>query len=821
MPLSASARSIVRDALTAAPAGKRTETADRLAETFGVSRATVYRAAERRGTKRARAWTRPEYRDWTRSAVRIAQEGPPGEPVPLDEAIRGGIDDGVLPPEAADMPVQTAYRVARELGLKPKRRRTQRLDADWPMQALQCDGSTSKYLVPVKRLPDGDWLLKLHRKPTPARGYKNKPLGPDRERVIVYGLWDMCTGYTLSRYVVARGETAADELTVLCWALEESDDPRIPFHGKPDDLWFDQGNVFKSAAARDFIERLDINPNPGRPYNKERMGGVERAHRARWARFERTLFLRREKTIALSELNARLLEFHVRENARRPSRTPVAGRRVSRTAAWVALTNARPADNRLQKIVPNAIKTIAHEKTDASIDNNGHVRWDNVTYEVDDWHSMHVTARRGLVGEQDHIIVEDPKTKERRVAYPYRKRPYGAIRGIAKTELEQLAEAPLEFEGADLYAPGRDTADPKVTAIPARSADAAPLEDPLEAGSHPDIERAMSAFTRLYPHPLRPEHRALVVERIRDAGLAKQAVVDIAQGLTALAQEGRDEDSRQKAFRAGGRPVGRPGASDRGRDACRRDGGGGGRGPGVRLGPGTVRRRQDPCGPRRASRARTGEGRRAAPPHPGTAAHGRHRDGDRARSLRRDAPAKRGGPFAPGAADSRSRESRASHRAGARRQPRAAPLDTQGLEAAPGTRLAQPLAAPRDCARRSARPHRDAARGGASLRPHDARGALAGGGRLRPRPGRLQRGVHRLRVHAAHRARARPQLARPPGARRRVPGRSAGRGGERVEAAHVATVLDGPQPQVSAPTVASDAAIGAFLAGGAQRRATA
>ena len=536
MPLSASARAIIRDALKAAAGGKRTETADRLAETFGVSRATVYRAAERRGTKRTRKPSRPEYRDWVRIAVRIGQECHPDDPPPLDALIDASIDDGLLPPEAADMPEQTAYRVARELGLKPKRRRTQRLDADYPMQAIQCDGSTSKYLVPVKRLPDGDWLLKLHRKPTPARGYKNKPLGPDRERVIVYGLWEMCTGYTLSRYTVARGETAVDEMTFLCWALEESDDRRLPFHGRPDDLWFDQGNVFKSAAARDFIERLDINPNPGRPYNKERMGGIERSHRARWARFERTLFLRREKTILLSELNSRLLEFHIRENARRPSRTPVAGRQVSRAAAWVALTNARPADNRLRKIVPNAIETMAREKDRAWIDANGHLTWDTVTYEVEEWHSMHVTARRGLVGDRDHITLEDPETKERRIASPYEKRSYGTVRAVAKTELEKLAETPIEFKGADLYAPGRERANPRITALPARSTDAAPLENPLEAGRHPDIETALAAFTVLYPHPLRPEHRALVVERIQAAGRSKSAVVDIAQGLTALAQ---------------------------------------------------------------------------------------------------------------------------------------------------------------------------------------------------------------------------------------------------------------------------------------------
>ena len=538
MGISASVRATIKAELESAPPGQRTEAAQRLAEAFGIHVSSVYRAAELGGAKRTRALARPEYRDYVRVAIRIAQEGHPDDPAPLDALIKAGTDTGLLPPEAEDMPVQTAYRIARELGLVRKRRRTQRLDADYPNQALQYDGSTSKYLVAVKQRPDGDWLLKLHVKPTPAAGYKNKPLGPGRERVIYYGMWDMCTGYTLSRATVARGETALDEMRFLCWTLEEKDDSRIPFHGKADDLWFDGGNVFRSRAAGDLIERLDMNPNPGRPYNKERMGGAERTHRARWARFERTLFLRKEKTIALSELNARLLEYHVRENARRPSRTRVAGRRTSRTAAWIALTNARPADNRLQKIVPNAIETMAREKERAWIDANGIVRWDGAEYEVDGWHSRHATARRALVGDQDHVILEDPGTKERRIAHPYQRRAYATVRGVAKTPLETLAETPIGFPGADIYASGKDRADRRIIAMPARSAGAAPLEDPLEAGRHPDIESAMAAFTELYPHPLHPEHRALVVERIQEAGLAKSAVIDIAQGLAALAQGG-------------------------------------------------------------------------------------------------------------------------------------------------------------------------------------------------------------------------------------------------------------------------------------------
>ena len=538
MAISRAVRDAVRSALTDAPHGARTATARRLARTLGISVSTVYRAAGIEGAKRPRAPARPEYREWTRTIVWIAhQKGPEGEPLPIDQAVEIGIEGGALPPEAAEVPAQTVRRIARELGLALKHRRTRRLDADYPMQAVQCDGSTSKRLAVVRELDDGDWLLKLYRRPYPASGYKNKALGPGRERVIYYGTWDMCTGYTLSRATVARGETAFDEMSYLDWAFSAKADGRIPFHGRPDEVWADGGNLFRHRATTDLIVRAGSVLNPGRPYNKERMGGVERSHRTRWRRFEGQLFARGAETIRLSELNARLLEYHIRENARRPSRTAVAGRRASRTEAWIALTNARPADNRLERWPENAIETLAQERPDAWIDANGHVTWGGV-YEVPGWHSMHVIARRSLTGDSDHIIVEHPRTKERRVAHPYETRPYGTVRAQAATPLDRLLEEGRDVAGADIYAPGRNTADPMVAPIPARSVDAAPIEDPLDAGRYPDVATALAAFETLYPHPLRPEHRALVVERITEAGLATLAVVELAQGLTALAAQG-------------------------------------------------------------------------------------------------------------------------------------------------------------------------------------------------------------------------------------------------------------------------------------------
>ena len=255
------------------------------------------------------------------------------------------------------MPLQTLRRLRRELDLNPRPKRTHQLHAAFPMEAVQLDASTSEYLV-VDRANKGEGdevRLVLHQEPGPASGYKNKPLGPDRLRVVVYGLWDMCTGMVRSRYTVARGENSVDALDFLCWALAPAADPRVVLHGVPEDLWSDQGPLVKSALAQDLLERLDVNVVTGKPYLKERMGGVERANRTRWARFERQLFLRPEPSITLGEVNARIEQFEIAENGRWTARTPVDGRLLNRTASWVALVNRRPADRPLRRLPDNPL----------------------------------------------------------------------------------------------------------------------------------------------------------------------------------------------------------------------------------------------------------------------------------------------------------------------------------------------------------------------------------------------------------------------------------------------------------------------------------
>ena len=531
--LSASVKRHIAAELASAPHGTRTAMARALAKTYKVSVSSVYKYAKRKGTPRKQAIKKPEYRDWTKIAVGLAHRTPDGKPLPLDLAIEAGIANKQLPAEAANMPVQTARRLARELGLVARPRRTHRLNADYPMQAIQIDGSSSEYLVVRRALDNGDYLLKLHRRPYSAKGYKNKPVGPDRLRVLIYAVWDMCTGYTLSRYIVARGESAIDAMDFLCWALWEKDDARIPFHGVPDDLWTDQGPLFKSGPACDLVERLDINLVTGAPYAKERMGGVERTHRTRWARFERALFLRADSEILLSDLNTRLHEFEIRENARRPSRSPVGDRRVSRTDAWIALTNGRPADNRLRRLPPNAIATMAHEVR-RYVDQNGILRWGNIEYELERLHSVWVIARRAM-DNTGNVIAEDERTGDKHIAQPVTARRYGDVRTTPKTELEKL-QTDANPPAVDLYAP-RESAQKdhgNLTRLPASAEQAGFLHNPLDAACYASIDDALTAFNDIYPYPMTPENRAALIARIEESELSKNAVRDLALQLTRL-----------------------------------------------------------------------------------------------------------------------------------------------------------------------------------------------------------------------------------------------------------------------------------------------
>ncbi len=529
MPLSATATAVIRDALAAAAHGERGRAVRQLALRYGVSTASIYRYAQLGGTPRPRDPARPEYREWTQVAEALRHRAP--QPAPLDLALESAIAGELLPPEAAAMPVGTAHRIAREVGLRPRPRRTQRLHADYPMQAVQFDGSTSQHLTVGEQIADDDWVLHLHHAPTPAGGYKNKPLAAHRLRLMSYGLWDMCTGYRRSLCLPGLGEAAADSVIALVNLLTETGDPQRPLHGIPDNLWVDQGALFKAAISRDLIDRLGIALVTGKPYNKERQGGVEQGWRRQWQRFERSLFLTGAETITLQALSARLIEYERRENGKRLARVPVGDRMVSRTAAWAALVRTRP--DPLRAMPDNAISTL-HREDKRRIDRSGIVRWRGAEYECREWHDCWVVARQGL-DAPDMLILED-SDGNRAEARRYQPRGYGEVRGIPTTALDKLLEQTPPV-GADPYAPVTGQGGGNIVPLRGIAAAAFGIDNPLDASRYGDMDAAISAFCGLYPYPLSAADRKAVEQRIAGDGLSRRAVADLASTLLATVME--------------------------------------------------------------------------------------------------------------------------------------------------------------------------------------------------------------------------------------------------------------------------------------------
>lgn len=535
--MSEAQRAAVRDELTAAPRGRRVATADRLAAQYGVSRSAIYAAARLHGTKRSRGH-RPEYAEWTRIAVRRSHLAP--EPVPLDLAVRACVAAGELPPEAAEMPLGTMRRIRRELGLVARPKRTHRLSAEWPGQVVLIDGSTSQRLSVVEQV-DGDWLLKLHRVPPGvARGYKNKPLAAHRQRLQAVGLWDRCTGLSIARYHVAAGESAIGVAETLCWALAGGHPAGQPMRGVPDELWSDGGPLVRSGATRDLLERLDVDVDRGPAYAKERQGGVERPWRTQWSRFERSLYLRADDTILLSELNGRLMRYGI-EEARRASRAPRPdGSRWSRAEAWRVLAGRRPTP--LRELPPEPLRTLAREVR-RKLDRNGILRVDGAEYECRDWHDRWVVVRLALVGGGDAVTIEDDASGERRECPRWRPRPHGEIAAVPATPLDRLlAEDAPAWPGADPYEAGDAPAN--VVALPPRTAPAAELADPLDADRLPSLDAAMRLFSGICPG-LSARSLAAVRAEIERAGLSRAAVVELARDIAAPRGGNMDIDANE------------------------------------------------------------------------------------------------------------------------------------------------------------------------------------------------------------------------------------------------------------------------------------
>ena len=518
--------------LEALPHGAKGERLQAYLEQFDMEQSTFYRKLRKarltEANPRAAAPKRPELRTWTMAIHALATKPPDGKTVPYVDALAAAVEAGLVPPEAALVHVETFHRIARELGLRDTERKINCVEPDHAHQVVLTDASGSAYFSVVKKLDDGDYLLRMN--PRPHADYKNKPLlNKERLRVIAYGFWEMFSGATWYTYTVSMGENGPDAMEAFCAYMNASADPRNPVYGVPDELWSDQGPVTKGATA-DLIERLGIKLVKGEPYVKERMGGVEQLWRRAWEA-ERSYYMQlttvdgkvQPVEMTLSELNAR-----TRTRIAQSNTQPGSSRFDPAKSKWQAWRESAAKRGGIRRLPDHAIETLATEIT-RTVDQHGVITWDKQEYEVEDGlHSCKVIARRSLA-DRSIVTVEDIETGRKYATKPFEPRKLGEFRAFPKSNLDMAKEIgqgisapspyhpspfaqippnpPFSKGGAEqpatdtpLYQRGAGGIS-NIIAMPQRTKPAEPLSNPLDASRHATKGEALRAFMEWHGIP--------------------------------------------------------------------------------------------------------------------------------------------------------------------------------------------------------------------------------------------------------------------------------------------------------------------------------
>lgn len=522
--------------------GTRTATVQAAAKSWGIHPSTIYRQWEKLGLgtdiDRRRDAERPEYRVWVRIIMMLALKSPDGQPIPLEIARDSGLRAGLLPPECADAPLNTLHRIAREMGYRETRKRVNRLWSEHAHQIVLFDASHSQYFSVVKRLDDGDYLLRLDKRPRVQREYKNKPVNKDRLRVLYYSTWDMHSGAIWQRATVAKGESGPDAIDFLCAFMLPHADPRDPVRGKMQDLWVDNGPLSKNKSVLDLLDRLSINVKPGVPYAKERQGGVEQTWRRLWQSFERAFFLPvvpgaepgtlAAGEITLSQLNALLQDHLYRINQKKARYQPT----ISKWQAW---SRSAAAQGGLPALPPHALETIVTQHR-AYVGQNGCFQWDNVVYEVEKLYCRWVYAYRSL-SDASAVTVEDIETGEKFAAWVAKPNLPGEYEGHAYTPVQEARRDGAALAGA-LPLDGVNA--PNVVAFRRPEKPAEPLYDHLDAGRYATRGEALRAFGQIHGMPSfgldHPDQFDQAVDIIMESGLSKAVVRELALALQRAAR---------------------------------------------------------------------------------------------------------------------------------------------------------------------------------------------------------------------------------------------------------------------------------------------
>lgn len=425
-----------------------------------------------------------------------------------------------------DTNYSTFDRVIRDLGLNTKRRRVERFQAEFPNEMHHVDASTSNCLYIAKALPDGDFLLKLHRG---NKDYKNKPIPVDGLRPWIYGLTDDHSGVHCCRYVAAKGENSRHNMEFLCWAWWQQ--PEKCFWGVPGKIKGDHGPMMSSPEAKDFFERCSVGIDPSTPLNKDAHGKIERPWRTLWQKFELPFFAIsdwKRFEISMSELNSQLMNYSIEYNERRHRFE----RSISRRQAWERVS----LHGGVTILPDDALETIAKSNIERTVNQEGVFYMDNIPYEVKGLHDAKV---RVIVGVYDKkVIVQDLADDRKYEVENFTPNTLGEFKGNKETGQQQIKKEAADLGGISttLYsAEGRQAlastvpAEPrKVVKMPTRVKQTLQLANPLDVDRYPDITAAIRELQGLVGFFFMGEDRAAVVRLIEENGLSRRFVAELA-----------------------------------------------------------------------------------------------------------------------------------------------------------------------------------------------------------------------------------------------------------------------------------------------------
>ena len=521
MALTESIKAQIKSEWQAAPVGAKSRVIARWAETLNVAYQSLYRQLEI-GRKRNGARKIDGIEQAAEIIAQIKKRPPKdaGE-IATDQAVELALENGAIPEQLAGVSIGTWNRVMRECGLARQPRRVQRYQALYPNQLHHVDASSSQFFY-IHREEDGEYILRLHA--STGTGYKNKPI-PTRLRPWLYGLTDDYSGYHIARYCAAAGESLADNLQFLAWAWGANEDK--PFFGIPERIKADQGPLMKGDASREWLDRLGIDPDGSRPYEKDAHGKIERPWRTLWGRFEKAFFVEsdwKRFEITLTELNRRFRIYQDEEYNQRSHRYE---REITRVDAWRRINLRGGA----VAIPENAIATAARRHI-RTVGQDGCISLDGISYEVKGLHSAKVRVYEGVF--EDRLVVEDIRTGEKYETKRFAPLPLDTYKASKETPHQKAAKAAADLELRNtLYTDKAAEAGGKITRIPTRIKETRKIGNPLDIDAYASIDAAMRDFVAICPVRLEAKDREAIRDLIIESGLSKTYVRDLALEIQA------------------------------------------------------------------------------------------------------------------------------------------------------------------------------------------------------------------------------------------------------------------------------------------------